>query len=326
MRLINLFVFSILSLAGFFALVTPEAQAQPFPNRPIQLVVPNVPGSLMDITGRVLADEMGKILGVQVIVMNKPGAAMTLGTDAVVRSKKDGYTLVYTGSSATVFARVTNPETVPYDPAKDLEPLGLHLFFPLTVTVQEGSPWKTFGDLIEYAKKNPGKLRVSTPGQGSIDHFNLEIYQSLTNTQFTHVPFKGGESVVTALLGGHVEVTDDALSKMLPHLNAGKLRVLLITKKVPEFPHIPTLTELGYKQELFSAWFAMFAPAGIPEDVKKVLVPAVEKTIKNPESKAKIEKMGGYIVDYKSPAELKKMVEEEYEQANAIALKIGLRK
>lgn len=300
--------------------------AQPYPNRPIQLVVPSVPGSLMDITGRLLAEELGKILGTQVIVMNKPGAAMTLGTDAVVRSKKDGYTLLYTGSSAIVYARVTNPETVPYDPDKDLEPLGLSLFLPLTVTVQESSPWKTFNDLIDYAKKNPGKLRVSTIGQGSTDHFNLELVQSLTGAQFTHVPFKGGEAVLTALLGGHVEVTNDALSKMLPHVNAGKLRILLISKKMPEFPNIPTITELGYKQDLLTAWMASFAPAGIPEEVKRVLVPSVEKAIKNPELKSKIEKMGGYLVDYKSPAELKKIMVEDYERANAIAIKIGLRK
>jgi len=259
-------------------------------------------------------------------VMNKPGAAMTLGTDAVVRSKKDGYTLLYTGSSAIVYARVTNPETVPYNPDKDLEPLGLSLFLPLTVTVQESSPWKTFNDLIDYAKKNPGKLRVSTIGQGSTDHFNLELVQSLTGAQFTHVPFKGGEAVLTALLGGHVEVTNDALSKMLPHVNAGKLRILLISKKMPEFPNIPTITELGYKQDLLTAWMASFAPAGIPEEVKKVLVPAVEKAIKNPELKSTIEKMGGYLVDYKSPAELKKIMAEDYERANTIAIKLGLRK
>jgi tripartite-type tricarboxylate transporter receptor subunit TctC len=280
----------------------------------------------MDITGRLIAEELGKILGVQIIVMNKPGAAMTLGTDAVVRSKNDGYTILYTGSSAMVYTRVTHPETVPYNPEKDLEPLGLSLFLPLTVAVQESSPWKTFGELVDYARKNPGKVRVSTPGQGSTDHFNLEIYQSVTGVQFTHVPFKGGEAVVTALLGGHVEVTDDAFSKVIPHVNAGKLRILLVSKKMSGFPNIPTMTELGYKQDLLTAWMALFAPAGLPEEVKKVLVPAVEKAIKNPELKAKIEKMGGYLVDYKSPAELKKLVAEDYETAHAIAKKIGLRK
>ncbi len=106
-----------------------------------------------------------------------------------------------------VYARVTEPAGVPYDPVKDFDPLGLHTFFPLSVAVQASSPWKTFNELVDYAKKNPGKLRVSTAGMGSTANFNVEITQSLTGAQFTHVPFKGGEAVVTALLGGHVEVT-----------------------------------------------------------------------------------------------------------------------
>ena len=123
----------------------------------------------------------------------------------MVKSKKDGYTLLYANTSAIVYAKAASPETVPYDAVKDLEPLGLHCFFPLTLSVQGGSPWKTFGEFIDYAKKNPGSARVSTPGQGSIDHFNLEIIQSLTGTTFTMIPFKGGAAAVTALLGGHVD-------------------------------------------------------------------------------------------------------------------------
>jgi tripartite-type tricarboxylate transporter receptor subunit TctC len=268
---------------------------------------------------------MAKILGTQIIVVNKPGAALTLGTDAVVRSKKDGYTLVYTSSGALVYARVINPETVPYNPSKDLEPLGVHLFYPLTVTVQETSPWKTLPELVDYAKKNPGKLRVSTTGVGSTDHFNVGIIQSVTGAQFTHVPFKGGESVVAALLGGHVEVTFDTLSKVLPHVEAGKLRILVISKKRAEFPNIPTLTELGYKQGMISAWFGFYAPSGIPDEVKNTLVSAIEKVINNPELKAKTEKLG-FIVDYKSPAESRKLGEEDYERALVIAEKLGIRK
>lgn len=299
--------------------------AQPYPNRPIQLIIPSVAGSQGDISGRLLANELTKILGVQIVVLNKPGASLTLGTDTIVRSKKDGYTLGYTAATPLVYVPVTNPDTVPYDPKKDLEPLGLHVFFTMTVTVQEGSPWKTFGELIDYAKKNPGKLRVSTIGVGSIDHFNIEIVQALTGAQFTMIPFKGGEAVVTALLGGHVEVTYDAFSKLIPHVNTGKLRFLLISKKMPDFPNVPTLAELGFKQDLLSTWYGMFAPAGIPAEVKKVLVPAVEKAVKNLEIRAKLEQMG-FVVDYKSPAELKKLVTEDYDTAYGIAVRIGLRK
>jgi tripartite-type tricarboxylate transporter receptor subunit TctC len=304
---------------------TPTVQAQPYPNRPIQLIIPGASGSILDIAGRLLGEEIGKILGIQLIPVDKPGAGFTLGTDFMARSKKDGYTLAYTNSPAIVHARVLNPETVPYDPDKDLEPLGLHLFFPNAIAVQQSSPWKTFTELVDYAKKNPGKLRVSTTGIGSTSHFNLEIIQSLTGAQFTHVPFKGGESVITALLGGHVEMTFDAINKITPHVESGKMRVLLLTSKMPEFPDVPSLNDLGYKQELFTAWFAMYGPAGMPEEVKKVLIQAVEKAIKNPELKAKLEKMQ-FVVQYRSPSDLKKLAAEEHERALAIAKKVGLRR
>ena len=319
---IALYLISIIYIFGLGASIV---QAQPYPNRPIQLVIPMIPGSPLDIPGRLFAEELGKVLGTQVVVLNKPGASATLGTDAVVRSKKDGYTLVYTNASAIVFTRVTHPETVPYDPVKDLEPLGLHLFLPLTVTVLESSPWKNYIELVDYAKRNPGKLRVCTHGQGTVDHFNLEITQSLTGAQFTHVPFKGGQTITAAMLGEHVEATYTAISSVLPFVNSGQMRILLMSKKLPEIPQVPTLSELGYKQDLFSPWFALYAPAGLPEEVKKVLVPAIEKAINHPESKAKINSMG-FMVDYKSPEELRKLMGEYYERANAIALKIGLRK
>jgi tripartite-type tricarboxylate transporter receptor subunit TctC len=304
---------------------TLNVQAQPYPNRTIQIIIGMPPGAAGDITCRPLAEELGKILGVPVIVLNKPGASGTLGIDAVAKGKKDGYTLAYTNTSGIVYARASNPESVPYDPFKDLEPLGLHLFFPLTVTVQENAPWKTFNELINYAKKHPGELRMATHGEGSIDHFNMELIQSMTGTEFNHIPFKGGPEVVTALLGGHVDVIGEAYTLVLPHVRSGKFRMLMLSRKAPDFPDIPTMTQLGYKQNLLSAWFALHAPIGIPEEVKKVLVPAIEKGIKAPVVKEKIQQMG-YIVDYKSPAELKKLSMEDYETANAIAIKIGLHK
>jgi tripartite-type tricarboxylate transporter receptor subunit TctC len=319
------FVVAILSLAICgLSLGVNNVQAQPYPNRPIQLVIPGTAGSILDIAGRLLGDELGKILGAQLIPVVKPGAGFTLGTDYVARSKKDGYTLAYTNSAAIVFSRVLNPQTVPYDPDKDLEPLGVHLFFPNAIAVQASAPWKNFGELLDYAKKNPNTLRVSTTGIGSTSHFNLEIIQSLTGAQFNHVPFKGGEAVITALLGGHVDMTFDAVSKIKPHVESGKMRILLSTSKIPGLPNVPTLTELGYKQELFTAWFGMYGPAGLPEEVKKVLIPAIEKAVENPELKAKVEKMD-FVVHYQSPAEQKKLAADEYEKAVAIAVKVGLR-
>jgi tripartite-type tricarboxylate transporter receptor subunit TctC len=303
----------------------PAIQAQPYPNRNIQLIIPNVPGSIMDINPRVVSDELGRILGTQIVPINKPGAGTVVGTDTVARSKKDGYTIGYMSNAAMVYARILNPETFQFDPEKDIEPLGLHILFANAWTVQASAPWKTFNEVLDYAKKNPGKIRVGTMGVGSVSHFSLEVIQSMTGAQFTHIPFKGGEAVTAAILGGHVEVVFDAVVKYVPHVDSGKLRILLLTAKLPAYPQWPTFTELGYKQDLFSSWFAFCAPSGLPEEVMKMLVPAVEKVIKNPEYKDKFEKMH-YVVPYKSPADLKKMIAEEYARALEIAKKAGLSK
>jgi tripartite-type tricarboxylate transporter receptor subunit TctC len=248
-----------------------------------------------------------------------------VGTDTVARSKKDGYTIGYMSNAAMVYGRILNPDTFQFDPDKDIEPLGLHTLFANAFTVQATSPWKTFNEVLDYAKKNPGKVRVGTMGMGSVSHFSLEVIQSMTGAQFTHIPFKGGEAVTAAILGGHVEVVFDAVVKYVPHVESGKLRILLLTHKLQAYPQWPTFTDLGYKQELFSSWFAFCAPSGLPEEVNKVLVPAVEKVIKHPEFKQRFEKMH-YVVPYKSPAEFRKMIAEEYGRALEIAKKAGLRK
>jgi tripartite-type tricarboxylate transporter receptor subunit TctC len=299
--------------------------AQPFPNKPIQMIISNPAGGGGDVNARIMTPEVEKALRQQIITVNKAGASDTVGTDALAKSKKDGYTIGYTSAAAMVYARVTEPDSVPYDPVKDFEPLSSHTFFPLAVVVQASSPWKTFNELVDYAKKNPGKLRVSTAGMGSTANFNVEITQSLTGAQFTHVPFKGGEAVVTALLGGHVEVSYDIVGKYLAHVEAGKARLLLVSRKVPFLPNVPTITELGYKRELLSGWHAVFAPAGIPEEVKKVLVSAFEKGVKSSEPRARIEKLG-YVVEYRRPEEVRKMIIDDYETAKGIAAKLGLGK
>jgi tripartite-type tricarboxylate transporter receptor subunit TctC len=325
MRRIIIFFFGLVVAMQIFGPGSAGAQSQSFPSHPIQIVVPNDAGSAGDTVARLFAEELGRNLKGSAIVLNKPGASSTLGTDYVAKSKKDGYTILYANTSAVVYARATNPEIVPYDPTRDLEPLGFHCFFPLTVALQEGSPWKTFKEFIDHAKKNPGTVRFGIHGQGSIDHFNLELIKSLTEAQFTVIPFKGTAATTTALLGGHIDSTVIANSLIAPHVKAGKIRVVLITNRMREFPGVPTIMELGYQRPLPSAWFAWFAPAGLAEDAKKVLIPAIEKTCKNSELAAKIEKLG-FVVDYKSPEELKKMMVSDYETARALALKLGLSK
>jgi tripartite-type tricarboxylate transporter receptor subunit TctC len=317
------FSFAILLATALCIWAPASAAAAGYPDRPIQLVNPHVAGALGDITARLLAEELEKILNTKIIPSNKPGAGTVLGVDAVLRGKKDGYTLLYTGSSAFVYAPNANPEVVHYDPAKDAEPLGVHCFLHTVVGVKADAPWKNLGELVDYARKNPGKLRVSSIGVGSSTHFQIEVLQAATGIKLTHVPFEGGESTVTAVLGNHVELTVDGFAKLKPHMESGRMRILAIDPKRPVNPEIPTLRELGYKQSLPSTWFAMFAPAGIPEEVKRVLVPAIEKAVKL--TKPRIEQLGS-ICDYRSPAEQRKLRDDEYKQVYEVAVRTGLRK
>jgi tripartite-type tricarboxylate transporter receptor subunit TctC len=319
----HLFFVAWLLMVGLVALVPSGSLAAGYPDHNIQLIIPNVAGAQMDVTARLLATELEKILGAKIIPNNKPGAGTVLGTEAAMRAKKDGYTLLYGSNAAFVTAPACTPEVVHYDPIKDAEPLGLHYLFPQTITVRSDAPWKTFSELIDYAKKNPGKIRVSTTGVGTGPHLIVETIQSITDIKWTHVPFEGGESVITAVLGGHVEATCDTLAKVKPHVDAGKMRILLLTRKMPGYPDVPTITDLGYKQPLYGGWFGMYAPVGIPEEVKNILVPAVEKAVKL--TKPKIDALGS-ICEYKSPSEQRKMAEEEYRRAVEIAIRIGMRK
>jgi tripartite-type tricarboxylate transporter receptor subunit TctC len=288
-------------------------------------VIPGAPGDAADIAARSVAEELSKILKTSVVPINKPGGTATVGTDFVAKSKKDGYTLLYGITSGVVYSPAFSPETTPYDPIRDLEPLGLHVFFPTGISVQAEALWKTFPEVIEYAKKNPGKFRVGTLGVGSINHFQLEIIKSLTGADITMIPFKGASPAITALLGGHIEAAFVAVTISSPHYKSGKLHGILLDQKVADLPDIPTLPQLGYKRDLPPTYFAFFAPAGIPEEAKKVLIPAIEKAMKNPELMAKLQKMW-FIPNYRSPAELKHLMSEDYENARAMVKKMGVTK
>ncbi len=318
----------LLRLAAACALVVlaGAVQAQAYPSRPIQVVVPMGAGSGTDIHARILMEELRKILNTSIVVVNKPGAFMTVGTDAVAKARKDGYTLLYGPATGITYSKALEPDTVPYDPIKDLEPLGLHAFFPVVIAVPSSSPWKNLHDFVEDGKRNPGKIRISTPGLQTTSSFNVVIIEGLTGAKFLQVPYKDIVTGVTDMLGGQVEATTQSISVLMPFMAEGRVRVLVTSRKVKELPNVPVLQELGYKQELYSPWFAMYAPAGTPPEVISVLVPAIRKAMESPEVVTRINRIGGTLIEYKSPAELKKMEIEEIEAISALGAKMGLRK
>ena len=307
------------ALAFCFVVWCQPLEAQTYPTQSIQMVIPMAPGDTVDLSGRAIAAEMTKILKVPVVTINKPGGGSTIGANFVARAKKDGYTILFANSNI-YYAHAMDPEAVPYHPLTDLEPLCLAVSVPLTIPVQTESPWKTFQELMTYMKQNPGKVRGSSSGVGSVGHFNFEVIRVETGNALTMIPYKGASPAMTALLGGHVETSTLSLSLIAPHVKAGKLRILLISQKAPEYPDIPTLKQLGYKQDIMSVRFAFYVPAGLPDSVKKVLVPAIQTAIEAPDVMNAIKNMGA-LEDFVPGEEFKKMLAEEYGMARQLMKK-----
>jgi tripartite-type tricarboxylate transporter receptor subunit TctC len=252
-------------------------------------------------------------------VVNREGGSGALGTNYVAKAKKDGYTLLAGPSSSLVIMPIVSKE-FNYDPINDFAPLGYLGFVPSTIAVRADSPFKTLQELIEYAKKNPGKLKNAHAGIGTESYINLEYLCYYSKIKINSIPFEGGSAALPALLGGHVDMASLSLTTMGPQFKGGKVRGLAITSKTrdPEFPDIPTTTELGHPYANIRVWHAAFAPAGVPQSVLNVLIPAVEKVFKNPEVVQRAQKVS-LTVEYMGPGELRKRIESEIEVFKKIA-------
>ena len=322
----SILIGSLLLVLCMFSVWVPLLRAQSYPTYPIQLIIPGNPGDGADIAARMFAEEFAKVLNVAVVPLNKPGASGAIAGDFVVKGKKDGYTLLYANTSSVVYGKASDPDAVPYDPVKDLEPLGYHTLFPTVASVRADAPWNNFNELAEYSRKNPDKVRWGTMGVSTIDHVQWEMAKAIAGAgKITMIPFKGMSGKTTALLGGHVEVTSFPLAQFQEHYKAKKIKGILIDHKVPEFPELLTLQELGFKRGIPSPWTAVFAPIGIPEEARKVLIPAIEKAVRNPELMSRMQKLW-YIPGYKNPAELRELLIRDYENARATFKQAGVTK
>jgi tripartite-type tricarboxylate transporter receptor subunit TctC len=317
-------VLSILVILAFLFLGgVSKLFGQGYPDRAIQVVIPMAPGDGLDVSGRLMAEELGKSLNVPIVPLNKPGATGTAGTDAVVKAKKDGYTILFTNSASIIYTRILHPENVPYDSFKDLTRLGLSTISPVLVVVRDDAPYKTLTELVDYAKKNPGKVRCGTPGMGSVSDLNMEIIKAHTGAKITIVPFKGASPAITALLGGHVETIVAAIGPLITHMRSRKIKGIVTSNRLPEFPDIPTFKQLGYPQDLLGVWFAYFAPAGITAPITGTLVSAIEKVVHDPTISSKLAEMG-MIQEFESPEKLLARMHEEYKIVEEIAKKSGM--
>jgi tripartite-type tricarboxylate transporter receptor subunit TctC len=312
-----------LLLSAAAALITSAAWAEDFPSGPVNIVVPLAPGDAADTTSRLLADEMGKVLKTNVVIVNRPGAGGALGALNVVHAHKDGQTILFAQNSALTIRAVLDPQVAAYDATRDLQPLGTSSRSPSVLAVRRDAPFKTLAELIDYAKKNPDQVHIGHPGVGSVGDFCIQLINTLAGTRIVGVPFTGATPSITALQGETIDGVVLAEGALGAHLKAGTLRGLVASGRNPEFPQIPTMGELGYREELFGVWFSFHAPAGIPEGARKALVAAIEQAVKSPAIAARLAPLG-IVQSYATPEATAAEMRDELRRVTDLAKRTGL--
>ncbi|PLC04033.1 ABC transporter substrate-binding protein [Variovorax sp. RO1] len=301
------FRFPLASFACFvagLACIVPVAHAQDaYPSKPIRMVVPFPPGGSIDMTARLVGQKLSTALGQPVLVDNRPGASGNIGMDYVAKAPKDGYTLlmVHTGlaSNAHMFAKL------PYDPIKDLAPVIRVADQPNVLIMNPKWSFKNVGELVAYAKANPGKLSVGTSGVGGPQDVAARRFMQMTGTDLLNVAYKGGAPALSDLVGGQIDMMFETSPTAVPYAKSGKLKALAVTgdKRVSTLPDVPTVAESGVPGYRFMGWVGLVAPAGTPAPIIAKLNEQVQALLKNADTQKQftdlsLEVIGGSAADF----------------------------
>ena len=312
------------ALLTAFAGNTARAQGD-YPNKPIRLVVGFTPGSVADITARVLGNRMGQILGQSVVVENRPGAGSNLAAEFVARSAKDGYTLFLPGSANIANAAI-NPN-LPFDIAKDFAPVALVSAAAVILVVHPSLGVSNLQQLIALAKSKPGELSYASTGIGSAPHFSGELFMQRTGAKLVHVPYQGSPQAATDLLAGRVQVMFSPATAVISLVQDGRLKVLASagSKRPGILPDVPTMIESGMPDFDTAIWFGLMAPAGTPREVIDKLARAVREAVKSSEVVAAWRPQGVDPLDG-GPDELARLIASELKRWGDVATAAGLKK
>jgi len=299
------------------------AQGQEYPTRPITLIISFAPGAGTDVCGRALIQGATKILGQEIVPVNKPGAGGAVGTGIVVHSKPDGYTLLATSTGALTI--IPHMEQVTYDPVKDVIPIFQFGIVNTAIVVRSDSPHKSFQDLVGFAGQNPGKVSCGFVGVGMPPHLDIELLKMEKNVDISIIPFGGAVPTMTALLGGHITAAGVGASAWMSHFKAGKVRVLATATEKRIVPDVPTLYELGYPYHGCSIELHIIAaPKGISSAVMKKLEGAFQKAAETPEFRKSAESFYIYVSNPLSGQKLKEFIENLHAKNGEIIRKAKL--
>jgi tripartite-type tricarboxylate transporter receptor subunit TctC len=301
----------IIGLVAGILPVAGAAMAQEFPARPIKIVVPYPAGGPTDAIARIVAEEMSKELGQNTLVENVAGASGAVGTRQVARGEPDGYTIVF-GNNQTHGNNMFLLKEPGYDAVKDFAPLAGVGAFEHVFVVPKDSAVKSINDLVEAAKKDPGKLNYGSTGLGSGSHLATELFMTRTGTKMTHVPFRGAAPLVTDLVAGRIDVSNSTLPSVLGQIQGDQIRAvgLASTKRNAQVPDVPTLREQGIANADAESWAAFFAPVNVPKPVLDKLSGTIIKILKKPEVEERISKLG-FTLNIRDPEAFKPYLAQE---------------
>jgi tripartite-type tricarboxylate transporter receptor subunit TctC len=282
-----------LALTGAALATMPGAQAQPYPSRPIKIIVPFPAGGPTDVLARIVAEYVGRELGQPLIVEARPGGAGgTVGAKAVVAADPDGYTLLL----SQVGALTITPSIykLDFDPLKNLAPVALVAVSPQILAVTPSLPVTSVAELVAYAKANPGKVNYASPGSGTQPHLLGELFKRVAQIDLVHLPYRGSSPAITDLLAGQAQMMFDSPSVLLAHIQAGKLRALAVASAEPSalLPGVPTVAQAGYPQLEAVLWSGLLAPAGTPAAIVGRLNAAIATGLATPPAQAALARLG----------------------------------
>jgi tripartite-type tricarboxylate transporter receptor subunit TctC len=280
----------VLTVVAVLSVLGP-AQAQPYPNHPIKIIVPLTPGSPVDVVARLVAQHLSPALGQPVIIENRPGAGATIGAKAVASAEPDGYTLLLTAANHVIGPAVY--KNLSYDPIKDFAPIAGVAMSPFIMVVAPSVPANNVQELIAYAKANPGKLNFGF-GLGTAPHLLGELFKITTQTDIASIPYKGGAQAVTDILAGQIHMNIGTTATLVPLVQTGKLKALAVTggSRYPELPDVPTMTESGLPQLSLTFWAGLMAPAATPPDIVTKLNATWNEIVRSAEMTQSMAKLG----------------------------------
>jgi tripartite-type tricarboxylate transporter receptor subunit TctC len=309
--------------AVFLAGGIPALAQDSYPNRPIKIVVPLTPGGAADIVPRIVADKLTANWGQPVMIENRPGAGHNIGAEAVAKAEPDGYTLLATPPGPLVTNQLLYAK-LPFDPAAFV-PVTILTRGQIVLIVSPKLSVSTLGELVTFAKANPGKLTYASPGIGTSPHLTGEMLKAAAGIQTTHVPYRGLGPAVTDLLAGHVDMMFDNLGNSLPHVKAGKLRALGVAgeNRIPELPDVPAINET-YPGFVSTSWFAVVAPPKTPPEIAAKLSKAIGEILKLPELAEKLRDMSAIPVG-SSPSETASFIKQDAERWRNVFHSAGIK-